>query len=50
MPDALGRPDQTQNAEGTGSRECDQNVADDPVTGRKSASAQIGFEGGASPA
>lgn len=44
--DALGKPDQTQDQEGLGKLWYYNNVAVDPVTGKKTAIVQIVFEGG----
>ena len=45
--DALGKPDQTQDIEGTGKMWYYHNVAVDPTTGKKTAIVQLVFEGGA---
>jgi hypothetical protein len=44
--DALGKPDQTQDVEGTGKMWYYHNAAVDPVTGKKTALVQVVFEGG----
>lgn len=44
--DALGKPDETQDVEGTGKMWYYRNAAVDPVTGKKTALVQVVFEGG----